>query len=105
MLTRLVLPILLAATPTYAHDYWANGKAVPDWVKSLCCGPADAHLLEPDQVHQNKAGDYYFTGPGAYKGIVSAKRVLPSQDGHYWAFYACVEPTCIVYCFFVPMDF
>jgi hypothetical protein len=39
-------------SPTYAHDYWADGKPVPNWVKTSCCGPADAHHLRPDQVHK-----------------------------------------------------
>jgi hypothetical protein len=39
-------------SPTNAHDYWADGKAVPNWVKASCCGPADAHHLRPDQVHK-----------------------------------------------------
>ena len=47
----------LATFPACAHDQWTNGAPIPDWVKDLCCGPADAHHLTSDQVHRD--GDYY----------------------------------------------
>jgi hypothetical protein len=110
-------PLTLALTyvltsPATAHDYWPNGKPVPDWVKSSCCGKADAHRLRPDQVHQDKTGTYFFTGldddgKPIYKGTVPLAKVLPSPDpqGSYWIFYACNAPTCNVFCFFAPMEF
>ena len=113
----VVVVALAALLPASAHDYWADGKKVPDWVKSSCCGPADAHLLRPDQVHD--MGDYYLID--GYRDKISKKQTLPSQDGQYWAFYAdypaskscSPEGGCYstpasqsgVYCFFVPMDF
>jgi len=83
----------------HAHDYWANGTKVPDWVKSSCCGQADAHALDPSQV-QHKDGFWYVDG---YPDPIPDARVLPSQDGHYWIFYATTSGP--VYCFFVPMEF
>jgi hypothetical protein len=50
--------ILALAAPASAHDYWADGKPIPNWVKASCCGPADAHHLRPDQVHR-VSDDYY----------------------------------------------
>jgi hypothetical protein len=86
-----------------AHDYWKNGDPVPDWVKSSCCGPADAHLLTPDQVTRSD-NFYYVEG---YSGRIPVASALPSQDGHYWIFYAQYSNggQSNAYCFFVPMDF
>lgn len=94
-----------ALVPTaLAHDYWADGKKVPDWVKASCCGPADAHHLRPDQVHRES--DEYYRVDG-YMHPVLAKAVLPSQDGDYWIFYRedADGSQSQVYCFFVPMEF
>jgi hypothetical protein len=30
---------LTLAAPASAHDYWADGKPIPNWVKASCCGP------------------------------------------------------------------
>jgi hypothetical protein len=32
----LVVGLLLATTSASAHDHWANGKPIPDWVKQTC---------------------------------------------------------------------
>lgn len=87
-----------------AHDAWADGEAVPGWVKQSCCGPADAHHLRPDQVH--RVSDDYFEVDGYYHKV-PAKDALPSQDGDYWIFYRDDGggSQSGVYCFFVPMDF
>jgi hypothetical protein len=106
--------------PTLAHDYWANGKALPEWVKNACCGPADAHHLRPDQVHRSE--NYYYVD--GYSSRIPAGKALPSEDGDYWIFYTdaglqcdpvigdgasqkcrLVDQQSDVYCFFVPMDF
>ena len=107
-------------SPTLAHDYWANGKGVPEWVKNACCGPADAHHLRPDQVHRSE--NYYYVD--GYSSRIPAGKALPSEDGDYWIFYTDAGLQCApvigdgasqkcrlvdqqsdVYCFFVPMDF
>lgn len=103
-----------------AHDYWGNGKPVPDWVKKSCCGPADAHLLKPGQVHETD-DEWIVTVPEEKEPIVIVKMmgkrtpndaILPSQDGDYWLFYnssgTCYtngNPHRCYYCFFVPMEF
>jgi hypothetical protein len=102
----------LAAVPACAHDQWANGAPVPFWVKSSCCGPADAHHLTPDQVH--RYSDYYRVD--GYNRRIPIAVALPSQDGDYWIFYrekdgapgvngAGSGGQSGVYCFFVPMAF
>jgi hypothetical protein len=87
-----------------AHDVWANGKVVPDWVKAACCGPEDVHHLRPDQVHRI-SDDYYMVD--GYQHRIPARDALPSQDGDYWIFYKDNDggTQSGVYCFFVPMDF
>jgi len=100
----LAAVFVLSAAQALAHDQWANGKAVPDWVKSACCGPADAHHLRPDQVALNANGDYLVDG---YREPLPAKIALPSQDGEYWIFYRenLDGSRSAVFCFFVPMNF
>jgi hypothetical protein len=95
---------LALAAPASAHDYWADGKPIPDWVKASCCGPADAHHLRPDQVH--RVSDDYYEVDGYYHRV-PVSQALPSQDGDYWIFYRdnLSDGQSGIYCFFVPMDF
>jgi hypothetical protein len=97
-------PLVLLAGPALAHDQWANGSAIPDWVKASCCGPADAHLLRPDQVH--RISDEFYQVDG-YARKIPVGQALPSQDGQYWIFYRDDGggSQSGVYCFFVPMEF
>lgn len=100
----LALIFSLASAPAaLSHDQWSNGGKVPDWVKQSCCGPADAHHLTPDQVHD--MGTYYIVD--GYHRKIPHDQVLPSQDGDYWIFYNNYSTygQSAVYCFFVPMDF
>lgn len=87
----------------HAHDAWANGDPIPAWVKASCCGPADAHHLRPDQVHDE--GEFYRVD--GYNRPIPRKEAQPSLDGDYWIFYK--ENTLSggqsgVYCFFLPMN-
>jgi hypothetical protein len=122
------------ALPAAAHNEWANGQPVPAWIKAACCGPADAHHLRPDQVHDE--GDFYVVdgyvgGPDngkIYKTVnmgggrsAPNPSIIPSQDGDYWIFYRDGRRQCDrdiggasictvaaqsnIYCFFVPMNF
>lgn len=105
-MNRFALALALTcALPSHglAHTQWANGAAVPDWVKQSCCGPADANLLSPSQVHLDKDGNFHVDG--GY--TIPSKNVLPSQDGHYWIFHApdCTGSNCNVFCFFAPLEF
>jgi hypothetical protein len=91
-------------SPTYAHDYWADGKAVPNWVKRSCCGPTDVHHLRPDQVRKVSGDEAkklrphyanfvnshldYFVVDGYFRPIyANGPNVISSQDGDYWLFY------------------
>lgn len=120
--------ISLGVSDSRAHDYW-DGKncgpgkqnpaecKVPDWVKSSCCGPSDAHHLTADQVHgpYEKGSGPVPKWPGGYYIIegygnpVDMEKALPSQDGEYWIFYKDMRSgmdgstfQSNVYCFFVP---
>lgn len=110
----LVAYILASPTSSAAHDVWADGSPVPSWVKTVCCGPSEVHELTPEQVHKTDTG-WKIDG---YDGdIVPYKNTLPSQDGHYWAFYhnaqkycsegseACYMSSPAIHCFFAPMEF
>jgi hypothetical protein len=103
VLGLILWTIFTFTPPAHAHDTWSNGKAVPDWVKSSCCGPEDVHHLRPDQVHRD--GEFYTID--GYRQPIRADSAIPSQDGEYWIFYAEHEDgsQSNVYCFFVPMNF
>ena len=96
----VALAFLLALVfPAHAHDKWADGTAVPAWVKASCCGPNDAHM-DP-RLGRTETG---------YRvddllNVVPFDRVLPSQDGHVWAFYNPDSgPGALVFCLFIPMS-
>lgn len=89
--------VALAGLPAFAHDQWANGEPIPSWVRASCCGPADAHVLS--------TGDYWIDRDGfhlkAVDMVVPLDKILPSQDGRVWAFYAnTVGRNATVYCVF-----
>jgi hypothetical protein len=85
-LSRLILTLAAALAlfqAAHAHDRWGNGKQVPAWVKTVCCGPNDVHHLRPEQVTRNATGDYVVD---IYPFPVPARLALPSQDGD-WLFF------------------
>lgn len=98
---RLFLPVLFlalfgGAPKARAHDMWADGSEVPGWVRSSCCGQAEAHVLGRDQ--------YWIDAKGFHvKGLVMVvpiDQVLPSQDGKVWAFYADIGENATIHCVF-----
>ena len=91
------LILLFTCRDARAHDQWADGTPVPSWVKGACCGPTDVHHLTPDQVHRE--GDNWRID--IWPGVIPASKVLPSQDGDYWAFF----DASMMHCFFVPLSF
>jgi len=102
-----LLAVLIAAEavllgkPTLAHDHWSNGLPVPPWVKAQCCGPEDAHLIDPKAIHIQADG-YHIDG---LKTVVPIARALPSPDGKYWGFWSPVgEPDPFIFCFFAPLN-
>lgn len=91
------IAIISFATITLAHDKWANGDSVPSWIKSACCGQADAHILGLDEYSIDATGFHV-------RGINMSfplDKVLPSQDGNVWAFYPPnVGLNAQIYCVF-----
>jgi len=94
--------LALLASPAAAHDFWADGEPVPDWVKADCCGKADAHHLQAEHVHVTALG-YVIDG---YPKPVPFSETSPSQDGEYWAFFAVRSDGSYtqIYCFFAPSE-
>jgi hypothetical protein len=95
-----IATLLMLCAPACAHEQWANGNPVPDWVKSSCCGPEDVHHLTAQQVHAMSDG-WHVEG---YRDVLPYGRELPSQDGDYWIFYKSYPDgsQTPVYCFFAP---
>ena len=86
-----------------AHDKWSDGEDVPEWVKSTCCGKADAHHVKVSSVHLMQDG-YHIDGLGA---VIPIDKALPSMDGQYWGFWNNVmdpKDIHVVYCFFAPVN-
>lgn len=99
--TILAAALVLAPLPAFAHDFWSTGEAVPNWVKSSCCGRADSHHLRPGAVHVMRDG-YHIDG---LKTVVPMSRALPSMDGSFWAFWSAAgEPEPVIFCFFAPLS-
>ena len=43
--------LLLVTTSASAHDQWANGKPIPDWVKQTCCAEG-YQTIDERRVHR-----------------------------------------------------
>lgn len=97
-----VLAVVYICRPARAHDAWANGDPVPDFVRRACCGKDDVHHLRPEQVHLQLDG-YHVDG---LKDPIPASRMEPSLDGDWWVFYRRFEDgtTSTPYCFFGPFS-
>jgi hypothetical protein len=104
----LMLCAIASLCPHFAqaHDSWADGKSVPDWVKASCCGPADVHRLTVSSIHTAPWNEDYMIIDG-YKEPIRKAIALPSEDGFVWIFYKDNANTpsgqSTVYCVFVPM--
>src|SRR6476469_1164058 len=82
-----------------AHEVWADGNPVPQWVKGFCCGVADAHRLTVKQIRRIENG----WAVDGFEHVVPDERVLPSQDEFVWIFYE-THPNGVqsqVFCFFI----
>ena len=94
-----------ATIPVRAHDVWANNMVVPAWVKSACCGPQDAHIIDSSDVTgPDKNGYYRVKDVGI---AVPGDHVFDSQDGETWVFYspAASPKDRFVYCLFLSRSF
>jgi hypothetical protein len=104
----LALLAVLSLCPgfAHAHDTWADGKKVPDWIKQSCCGPADVHRLDVSNIHTAPWNEDYMIIDG-YREPIRKATALPSEDGYVWIFYKDDVNTpsgqSAVYCVFLPM--
>ncbi len=100
-----MIGVFLWTNQAKAHDQWADGSAVPAWVKSACCGPQDVHVIDSEDVTgPNKQGMYHVKDVDA---LVPSDRVYDSLDGVTYAFYAPygTAETRHVYCLFLSRGF
>jgi hypothetical protein len=98
----LVALLMFVGSEAKAHDFWADGEPVPAWVKSTCCGQADAHHIKAEHVHVTSQG-WRIDG---YPEVVPFYRALPSQDGEFWAFWSIESDgsPSMIWCFFAPSE-
>jgi hypothetical protein len=88
-----LIGMLLVTTSASAHDQWANGKPIPDWVKQACCAE-NYQTIDERRVHRLMGSDPLTNkwGPLGYKvdgfhNIVPVDRRFDSEDGLTWIFY------------------
>ena len=112
----IIAGLSLLAGAAHAHDIDCTGNPVPRFIKSFCCGKADGHRLDPDQITRGVNGEY-IVAEGGYVFIVFANEALPSADSCSYIFYenaqtAARHPhywskdrpwTPDVYCFLTPL--
>lgn len=87
---RLLLALLLMTTAAQAHEMtaaqdWINLEGYKNDSGTHCCGPADCHTRQPNQV-RIKDGKYSVKHPVSGLWVtVPKKAVYPSRDGkiHY----------------------
>jgi hypothetical protein len=106
--------LLLVTTSASAHDQWANGNPIPDWVKHACCvenyQTIDERRLHrvmgPDVVTQEwKLLGYRVDG---FYNLVSVDHRFDSEDGLTWIFYGIpdssddgvLDARPVIYCLF-----
>lgn len=92
--------INLNSSPVRAHEQWADGSEIPEWVMKHCCGVADAHRLTFKQIHRVEGG-WLVDG---YSRIIPDSVVFPSQDASVWLFYGVLDDGAQTapICFFIP---
>lgn len=117
----LLLPTGLAALTAMAigaasaHDKGCDGDPVPIAIKLDCCGKADEHRVEPEQIHRGPNDEYVVAFEG-YLFVIPADKALPSNDGCSHIFFPNMwindgdhqtrDPkTPNVYCFLTPLNF
>lgn len=91
--------LMIAGGMVQAHELWKNGDPIPAWVKTQCCGPADAHNL-PDTDVTVTAQGYLVAGR---RTPIPFSQAQPSPDQTFWIFYPGDDPNGTVWCFFAPI--
>ena len=98
-----------------AHDKSCDANPVPKAIKLDCCGKADEHLLNPEQISRG-LNDEYIVSLEGYTFVIPADKALPSNDPCSHIFFENVwmivggnqirfPGTPGVYCFLTPLDF
>ena len=92
-----------------------DGNPVPGEIKLDCCGKADEHRLNPQQVSRGRNDEYLIIFEG-YTFVIPADKALPSSDPCSHIFFENVwaivggnhlrfPKTPEVYCFLTPLNF
>jgi hypothetical protein len=117
----LVLPMGLVAFTTMAlgsanaHDKGCDGNPVPIRIKLDCCGEAEEHHLQPEQISRGPNNEYIVSFED-YTFVIPANKALPSNDHCSHIFFENVwaiaggnqirfPGTPGVHCFLTPLDF
>lgn len=97
LIVTVAIVVSVFFNPAHGHVLWADGSPVPVWVARSCCGEADAHVLGPSDYWLDDRA-FHIVG---IRMAVPLEKVLPSQDGKVWAFYASTAgENANVYCVF-----
>lgn len=100
-IVSFAIAAFILSAPSFAHDKWANGQPVPEWVKQACCGASDVHHIPPEAIHLMADG-YHIDGIAT---VTPVEKALPSPDGEYWVFWnEAGEPNPSIFCFFSPLQ-
>jgi hypothetical protein len=101
----------LATTSASAHDQWANGNPIPDWVKQACCGES-YQTIDERRVHRVMGPDAVTQEWGllgyrvdGFFNFVPVQHRFDSEDGLTWVFYGTpyadeLDMRPAVYCLF-----
>ena len=88
-----LIGMLSVTTSASAHDQWANGKPIPDWVKRACC-VEDYQTIDERRVHRVIGPDAMTQEWGllgyrvdGFHNLVPVDRRFDSEDGLTWIFY------------------
>ena len=117
MIGVAALFLTFAVGSASAHEKGCNGSSVPKSIKVNCCGKAEDHLLEPEQVTRG-ANDEYIVSVEGLTLTIPSNKALPSSDSCSHIFFAWESSTVgeawtpkkggfwtpAVYCFLTPMN-
>ena len=78
-----------------AHDKGCDANSVPEAITMDCCGKADEHQVNPEQINQGPNHEYIVSFEG-YTCVIPADKPLPSNDPcshtffeNVWAIAGC----------------
>jgi hypothetical protein len=98
--------------------------AIPEWIRSACCGPANVHRPAMGQVQEVDAAEALRLRPKTNKDAVRQRDTyyviedyedplnskspsvnpygVSSRDRYVWAFYREGHPSSGMFCLFIP---